>query len=324
MRPKKFVDLDLFGRALRLRWLWFQWTAPERPWVGTEPPVNAVDKQLFRASTTVTLGDGEMASFWQSSWMDGHAPMDLYPALYRLAWRKNRSVKEELMNQSWTRGLWRMETVSEMANFVELWDKVQAVQLTANSDTIKWKWTADGVYTAKSAYVAQFQGSYSLFKGSHIWQAETEGKHKFFAWLFVQSKILTADKLLVRNWPCNPVCALCSQEPETASHLILHCSFARQIWDRMAAWTANLIQIPAQGIAILDWWQKELVHLSKKARKLKAAMMIYGAWNIWKARNRRVFEQKTLTPAEVMQEIKMEVNCRKLACGGPELSSFND
>jgi len=43
MRPKKFgglgiLDLDLFSRALRLRWLWFQWTTPDRPWVGTEPP----------------------------------------------------------------------------------------------------------------------------------------------------------------------------------------------------------------------------------------------------------------------------------------------
>ena len=68
MRPKSFgglgiLDLDLFSQALRLRWLWFQWTSPDRPWVGTEPPVNAVDRQLFRVSTTVTLGDGATASF---------------------------------------------------------------------------------------------------------------------------------------------------------------------------------------------------------------------------------------------------------------------
>jgi len=73
MRPKCFgslgiLDLDLFCRALHLRWLWFEWTSPERPWVGTEPPVNAVDRQLFRASTIVTLGDGAKASFWQSSY----------------------------------------------------------------------------------------------------------------------------------------------------------------------------------------------------------------------------------------------------------------
>ena len=81
MRPKCFgslgiLDLDLFCRALHLRWLWFEWTSPERPWVGTEPPVNAVDRQLFRASTIVTLGDGAKASFWQSSWLQGQAPMD--------------------------------------------------------------------------------------------------------------------------------------------------------------------------------------------------------------------------------------------------------
>ena len=107
---------------LRLRWLWFQGTEPERPWVGTDPLVNAVDRQLFRASTVVTLGDGATASFWQSAWLDGLAPMDIYPNLFKLAWRKNRTVKEELVNQNWTRGLWRMQSVQEMACFVNLWD----------------------------------------------------------------------------------------------------------------------------------------------------------------------------------------------------------
>ena len=74
-----------------------------------------------------------------------------------------------------------------------------------------WRWTTNGEYTAKSAYNAQFFGSYSQFKGKYIWKAEVEGKHKFFAWLLVQSKILTADKLVARQWPCNTVCSLYMQ-----------------------------------------------------------------------------------------------------------------
>ena len=149
LRPKQFgglgiLDLDLFSRALRLRWLWFQWTSPDRPWAGTEPPVNAVDQQLFRVSTIVTIGDGARASFWKSSWMNGQAPMDVFPDLFRLAWRKNRMVKEELVNQSWTRGLWRMSTVEEMASFVKLWDYVQQIQLSNEPDELIWRWTLDG------------------------------------------------------------------------------------------------------------------------------------------------------------------------------------
>jgi hypothetical protein len=180
MRPKKFgglgiLDLDLLSRALRLRWLWFQWTAPDHPWVGTEPSVNDVDRQLFRASTVVTLGNGKIVSFWQSSWLHGQAPMDRFPELFKWAWRKNKSVKEELHNQNWTRGLWRMQTVEEMASFLELWDLVQRVQLTNGQDQITWRWTSDGNYIAKTAYNAQFHGSYSPFKGENIWRAEAEG-----------------------------------------------------------------------------------------------------------------------------------------------------
>ena len=84
-------------------------------------------------------------------------------------------------------------------NCSELWDLLQGIQLTGSPDTIIWRWTTNGEYTAKSAYNAQFFGSYSQFKGEYIWKAEVEGKHKFFAWLLVQSKILTADKLVARQ-----------------------------------------------------------------------------------------------------------------------------
>jgi hypothetical protein len=120
--PKSFgglgiLDLDMFSRALHLRWLWYSWTEPDGPWVGMQPPVDAVDKQLFRVSTIVTVDDGAKASFWQSSWMDGRAPMDLFPDLFRLAWRKNKTVREELENHNWTRGLWRMQSVELRVSF---------------------------------------------------------------------------------------------------------------------------------------------------------------------------------------------------------------
>ena len=88
----------------------------------------------------------------------------------------------------------------------------------------------------------------------------------------------------------------------------------------MEEWTQQLVRPPESGSEVVDWWQKELAHLPKKTRKTKAAMMMYGAWNIWKERNRRVFEQTQKTPAEVLHEIKLEVNTKRLACSGPELS----
>jgi hypothetical protein len=53
--------------------------------------------------------------------LQGVAPRDIAPNLYKLAWRKHKKVFEELNNAKWTRGLWRMSTTTEMAEFVDLW-----------------------------------------------------------------------------------------------------------------------------------------------------------------------------------------------------------
>ena len=233
------LDLEKFSRALRLRWLWFKWTDPDRPWVGYDIPCNETDKQLFRCSTVVTLGDGRTASFWDSTWSDGVAPRDLAPHLYKLAWRKSLTVREEVENQTWTRGLWRMSTAEEVAEFVLLWERVQEVTFSDQADTITWKWSANGLYSSKSAYGIQFVGSYCTFNSKAIWKAKAEGKHRFFGWLLLQQKIQTADILLVKGIPCNPVCCLCDQAPETAAHLCLHCPFAQEVWFLVHTWTGG-------------------------------------------------------------------------------------
>ena len=89
--------------------------------------------------------------------------------------------------------------------------------------------------------------------------------------------------------------------------------------EKMEIWTQQVIRPPQDGLEIIVWWQMELAQLPKKIRRLKAALMMYCAWNIWKERNMRVFELKQGTPSEVLHEIKMEIETRSLACGRPEL-----
>ena len=75
-RPTKLgglgiVHLEKFASALRLRWLWLQWVDKTKAWIGLGNPCNKHDRELFAAATVVTVGDGEMATFWKSSWLLG-------------------------------------------------------------------------------------------------------------------------------------------------------------------------------------------------------------------------------------------------------------
>jgi hypothetical protein len=106
--------------------------------------------------------------------------------------------------------------------------------------------------------------------GLTVWQAQAGGKHKF----------LTADNLLKRGWQCNPICSSCNQANESAQHLIIQCSFAMDVWTRASAWTEGMVQVPEQHLNIEDWWNLSVVSNDKKVRKVKAALLIYVAWNL--------------------------------------------
>ena len=93
------TDLERFGRALRLRWPWLMWTDPGRQWVGSAVPCDETDMALFRASTTISLGNGRKSLFWHDDWT-GRGPLSrAFPELYKIATRKRRTVTKELQEE---------------------------------------------------------------------------------------------------------------------------------------------------------------------------------------------------------------------------------
>ena len=68
--------------------------------------------------------------------------------------------------------------------FVNLWTRLQYVELRPGvPDQIQWKLSANGEYSNKLAYMAQFLGTMDTDLDQLIWKACAPPKCKFFTWL---------------------------------------------------------------------------------------------------------------------------------------------
>jgi hypothetical protein len=68
-KPKEYgglriLNLAKFSSALRLRWLCNEWNETPRPWVDLGTPCSTIDKELFAAATTLTIGNGKKKTFF--------------------------------------------------------------------------------------------------------------------------------------------------------------------------------------------------------------------------------------------------------------------
>jgi hypothetical protein len=78
-------------------------------------------------------------------------------------------------------GFQRIDTSVEVNQFMALWTGINQTSLTDQEDAIQWRFTANGSYSTKSAYVIQFAGSYPEYEWNKMWTAKAENKCKFFS-----------------------------------------------------------------------------------------------------------------------------------------------
>jgi hypothetical protein len=176
------LELERFTRALRLRWLWFQWKHKDRAWKALDLPCDSHDHELFAALTFVTVGNGKTAKFWTSSWANGKTPKSMAPNLFHKSKRKRLTVQMAVQENRWINHILSLQTEQELREYMKLWELTSSIQLQEGTeDSIRWRWTQDGEYTTKSAYQIQFEGTYNNLKLMPIWKAQAEPKCRFFA-----------------------------------------------------------------------------------------------------------------------------------------------
>lgn len=205
------------------------------PWHKLLKVTDPIDRELFFCSTTIVIGNGKKTPFWEARWLDGTSPRDLAPNLYMQAKFKRRTVSQELHKDNWIRNLMNIDTPILLQEFVLLFMALADVNLSEEHDAIRWRWTPNGKYTVHSAYDIQFMGATVYFPATEIWRAISEPKCRFFGWLVLHNKVLTADNMIKRNWPCNQTCTLCYCQQETAPHILMKCYYTEATWDLVAA-----------------------------------------------------------------------------------------
>uniref|UniRef100_A0ACD5YC02 Uncharacterized protein n=1 Tax=Avena sativa TaxID=4498 RepID=A0ACD5YC02_AVESA len=253
-------------------------------------PCNKTDRQLFSAATRITIENGQTTSFWTDRWLGGQAPCEIAPNIYKISSRKNQCVQDALANGKWMQDLRTRWTDNHLVQLIGLAELLDEVQLSSDPDSISWCVGKDDFYTAKYAYQLQFFGSVRTEFKQLIWKVWAPARCKFFIWTLMIGRVLTADKLLSRQWENDYFCPLCRRNLETAGHLFTECIYSIKIWTACAELLQlNLLQPITwanKEFTIRQWFSELICNRPKaiKKRAFTSAQLI--CWELWKKRNR--------------------------------------
>ena len=156
-----------------------------------------------------------------------------------------------------------------------------------------------------------------------VWKPWAPPKCKIFAWLIIQNRVWTADRLAKRGWPNCGRCKLCNQTQESAAHLSFKCRFSTRVWVAIKDWL-GLHDVDPHGwqnfCNVNEWWT-EAIHKRGQSRKDMTSLAMLVTWEIWKERNARVFRNTASTANMVIDKIKEEAALWGLA-GAKAFSSL--
>jgi hypothetical protein len=196
--------------------------------------------------------------------------------------------------------------VTHIMEFSSLWTKIQEIHLTDEPDSITWKCSATGTYSSSTAYIAQFTASPTSFMMPAVWANWAPPKCKTFAWLILQNKVWTSDRLLQRGWPnCGP-CQLCKREPESVAHLIFKCRYSIRVWNGLRDWLGlgDFNTSLWSNFDNLHQWWCAISGAHGRRWKGITSLILLTAWELWNERNVRVFKNVTSMPALIISSIK--------------------
>jgi len=109
------------------------------------------------------------------------------------------------------------------------------------------------------------------------------GKCKFFMWLVLHDRCWTAIRRKLHGLQNDDTCVLCCQLSETIDHLLIGCSFSREVWFKALQWMRwEAVAPTTQTAGLADWWTTARKIIPKDERRCFDTLLILICWLLWK------------------------------------------
>uniref|UniRef100_A0A2N9IEM8 Reverse transcriptase zinc-binding domain-containing protein n=1 Tax=Fagus sylvatica TaxID=28930 RepID=A0A2N9IEM8_FAGSY len=238
----------------------------------------------FSKFTAFEVGDGSLIRFWDDVWCIDEPLKLAYPELYRIACVKDALVVDfvQIRGQAmhWEVTFTRLAQDWELESISSFFDLLYSTNiLSTEKDKMCWKPARTKGFQVKSFYT-QLTSSAAL------------------------GKILTTDNLRRRGIIVVSWCCMCKVDGESVDHLLLHCPYAKELWDMIFGLFGIQWVMPKRVIDLLSCWHGSVGRHSV----IWKAIPHYIMWCLWRERNVRTFEDCELS----VVELKLHFYCSLL------------
>ncbi|XP_030478052.1 uncharacterized protein LOC115695099 [Cannabis sativa] len=174
-------------------------------------------------------------------------------------------------------------------------------KIALNGNLVLQKYTVDYGYKLLNPVQEK------VFWNKQIWGRLNTPKHSFVAWLAIQHRLKTRDRLCKMGIFADHGCLLCKEQPETSMHLFFECAVSRKCLQQVKEW----LQWKPQSVSLsglIRWLgRSKMSNFRKLVIAAPVASLIY---HIWKMRNLSYWDDETQDDMRMCKELKAGVTQR--------------
>ncbi|XP_039134949.1 uncharacterized protein LOC120272251 [Dioscorea cayenensis subsp. rotundata] len=269
----------------------------------------------LRSCLSHKISTGKETFFWRDCWINGVAPMHLWPVEYSECRHTNSTIYE-------LRHLLEEQPFIDN-EFVRMCSIGVQTADSHSRDIKSWRLTGNGIFSVKSFYNLLIDGGLRCPISRFFWRNWCPRKINLFNWLVWQNRILSLENLARRR--CNRLptatCVMCNGGIETVDHLFIHCSYANLVWD----YFIRILRLPQLPLSIQDLWGRWRYGLHSERRAFGDLVAKAIIWNLWIARNDCIFNANILHAQCLIVKIdRMLVSWYSSLTDGPKLKLEED
>ena len=189
---------------------------------------------IYRAITTVRLGDGRMTSFWDDMWNGDDCLADRFPALRSHCTSAGFSV-QDICTTSLDNYLVARLSTQAQEELCTVNNIISLTQLSEAHDTRLSPFVSpDGRLNSSLLYRMLQATKGDMSDGaSFIWGSRAPPRVKFFGWLLLNDRVQSKANLQKKTVVQDAKCDICHASNEDADHIMFRCQFAQELWSSL-------------------------------------------------------------------------------------------